>query len=231
VAIDLAIVTGATSGIGRATAIALAERGIRVALIGRRNDALAAVRELCPGSMSWTVELTDDDAVHGLVADIRNWAPEANIGLVNAAGIAQFGDFHGSTPRLQLETNLTAPLQLIAAVLPWMLAQGTYHRVVNVSSIAAVHAFPGAAAYSASKAGLLAASRSLNAEYRARGIYFTTVIAGATDTELWDSQAYIPERSDMLRPESVANLIADILFTPEDRVLEEITIMPSKGIL
>ncbi|MEQ1821596.1 MAG: SDR family NAD(P)-dependent oxidoreductase [Fimbriimonadaceae bacterium] len=229
-AIDLAIVTGATSGIGRATAIALAKRGVQVALIGRRKDALAQVRELCPGSLAWEVDLTADDAVKTVVSNVSKWMPEAKIGLVNAAGIAQFGDFHNSEPRAQLEINLVAPLQLTACVIPCMLAR-QYGRVVSVSSIAAVHAFPGAATYSASKAGLLAATKSLNAEYRARGIYFTTVIVGATDTELWDSQSFVPDRSDMLRPEVVGDLIADILFAPGDRVLEEITIMPPKGIL
>jgi 3-oxoacyl-[acyl-carrier protein] reductase len=199
-------------------------------LVGRRKDALAQVQALCPGSLAWEADLASDEAVKALVTNIMNWMPNAKIGLVNAAGIAQFGDFHNSDPRAQLDINLVAPLRFSASVIPWMLAR-EFGRVVNISSIAAVHAFPGAATYSASKAGLLAASRSLNAEYRTRGIYFTTVIVGATDTELWDSQSFVPDRSDMLRPESVGDLIADILFTPEDRVLEEITIMPPKGIL
>jgi short-subunit dehydrogenase len=199
--------------------------------LGRRRDALEEVKSLCPGSSVWVIDLTSRTAMETVVADLQGTAPSGSIGLVNAAGIATFEDFETGEPAGQIETNLIAPLNLIRAVLPWTLTCGTDHRVVSVSSIAAVHAFSGAATYSATKAGLLAASKCLNAEFRSRGIHFTTVIAGATDTALWDDKHFVPNREDMLRPEAVGELIADLLLAPPDRAIDEVTIMPPKGIL
>ncbi|MEQ1935393.1 MAG: SDR family NAD(P)-dependent oxidoreductase [Fimbriimonadaceae bacterium] len=230
-AIEFAIITGASSGIGRAAAIELARRGVSVALLGRRRDALAEVKSLCPGSSVWEIELNSPPEIAALVTELRSIAPAGSVGLVNAAGVAQFEDFEKGEPAHQIETNLTAPLNLIREILPWLLSNGTGHRVISVSSIAAVHAFPGAATYSATKAGLLAASKCLNAEFRSRGIHFTTIIAGATDTALWDDKHFVPKREDMLRPEAVGELIADLLLAPPDRAIDEVTIMPPKGIL
>jgi NAD(P)-dependent dehydrogenase (short-subunit alcohol dehydrogenase family) len=151
--------------------------------------------------------------------------------LVNAAGVAEFGDFSEmslASVEGQVQTNLMAPLVLCHEIIPWMLASGG-GRIVNVLSVAATHAFPGAVAYGAAKAGLLMAGRCLAAEYRRHGIRVTSVLPGATDTPLWGAGG--PDRADMLAAQAVADLIADIVDMPSDRNVDEITLMPPKGIL
>lgn len=236
----LAIVTGATSGIGRATAMHLAAQGIPVALLARRRTVLEEVALLCENSLPVTVDLIGEHSVEDAVEQVHEWSSSLKsenhgIALVNAAGVAQFGDFHKVPTHdiaHQIATNLVAPLQLIHAVLPWMLNTPTArHRVVNVLSIAAAHVFPGAASYSAAKAGLLAATRSLALEYRTQGIFFTSILPGAVDTPIWDAQGFIPDRADMLSDKAIAEAIGDVLTAPADRVFDEIRIMPPKGIL
>lgn len=236
----LAIVTGATSGIGRATALHLSTLGIPVALLARRRTVLEEVALLCENALPVTVDLTGEHAVEDAIEQVHEWSSTLDsehhgIGLINAAGVAQFGEFHKVPTHdisHQITTNLIAPLQVIHAIMPWMVNQpASRHRIVNVLSIAAAHVFPGAASYSAAKAGLLAATRSLAQEYRSQGIFFTSILPGAVDTPIWDGQGFVPNREDMLPDKAVAEAIADILLAPADRVFDEVRIMPPKGIL
>jgi NAD(P)-dependent dehydrogenase (short-subunit alcohol dehydrogenase family) len=240
VGLRLAIVTGATSGIGRATALHLSSLGIPVALLARRRTVLEEVALLCENALPVTVDLIGEHAVEDAIEQVHEWSStlggdDHGIGLINAAGVAQFGEFHKMPTHdisHQISTNLVAPLQVIHAVLPWMVNQpAARHRIVNVLSIAAAHVFPGAASYSAAKAGLLAATRSLAQEYRNQGIFFTSILPGAVDTPIWDGQGFVPNREDMLSDKAVAEAIADILLAPADRVFDEVRIMPPKGIL
>lgn len=238
--LKLAIVTGATSGIGRATALHLSQQGIPVALLARRRAVLEEVAVLCETAFPVSVDLNGEHSVEDAMEQVHEWSQTLGnggkgIGLVNAAGVAQFGDFHKMPTHdiaHQISTNLIAPLQMIHAILPWMLhSPGPTHRIVNVLSIAAAHVFPGAASYSAAKAGLLAATRSLALEYRNQGIYFTSILPGAVDTPIWDAQGSVPDRGDMLTDKAVAEAITDVLTAPADRVFDEIRILPPKGIL
>lgn len=236
----LAIVTGATSGIGRATALHLSDKGIPVALLARRRPVLEEVALLCENAFPVAVDLTGEHSVEDAIEQVHEWSSTLEsehhgIALVNAAGVAQFGEFHKVPTHdivHQIATNLVAPLQVIHATLPWMLNMPTArHRVVNVLSIAAAHVFAGAASYSAAKAGLLAATRSLALEYRTQGIFFTSILPGAVDTPIWEGQGFVPDRADMLSDRAVAEAIGDVLAAPSDRVFDEIRIMPPKGIL
>ena len=103
--------------------------------------------------------------------------------------------------------------------------------IVNVLSIAAVVGLPRAAAYSASKAGALGLTRSLNAEFRSQGIRISALIPGATDTPLWDSSDSDIDRGRMLRSEDVSQTVLWMLQTPRTASIDEIHLMPSEGIL
>ena len=150
--------------------------------------------------------------------------------MVNAAGVAEFGDFTKLDFRNQLDVNLVAPLALCQAAIPWMLEHGS-GQIINVLSIAATTPFSGAAAYAASKAGLLMAGRCLSAEFRKQGVRVTSVLPGATDTPIWDDASFVPERADMLSVSAVAEAICYLVGLPADRVIEELTLTPPKGIL
>jgi NADP-dependent 3-hydroxy acid dehydrogenase YdfG len=153
--------------------------------------------------------------------------------LVTAAGVASFGPVAGSKPAdwdAMLAVNLRAVMVTCRAVLPVMLHQrrGT---IVNVASVAAQRFIPGSAAYAATKAGVVVWSRVLREEVRAEGVRVGVLVPGAVDTSLWDTIPSGHDRSRMLRPEEVARAAVLMASMPADASLEEITLLPSAGIL
>lgn len=221
------VITGASSGIGAETARQLSPHASLV-LVGRNVEKLTAVVNECEDACSIAVDLIED--VQPIVNALMGTA-DARV-LINCAGIAEYGPYHEMewhTIDRQLQVNLIAPMRLSHALLPWLLAgQG---QVINVLSIAATQTFPGAAAYMAGKAGLLAAARAWQAEYRRLGLRISNVLPGATDTPIWDGGGFVPERSDMLPCSAVAEAIASLVLMPADRNVDELTLMPPKGIL
>lgn len=230
----VALVTGASSGIGRATAAALAEAGWLVALVARDSKRLAEVSEgLVPGSTRvFAQDLTDFDRLAALVAEV-----EASLGpltlLVNNAGVGHTGAL-ATLPLAEwqqvLAVNLTAPFALTQAVLPGMRARrcGT---IINIVSIAGQRTFPEWGAYATSKHGLMAFSRTLAQEVRSEGIRVVALCPGAVDTPLWDSAQVQADfdRSAMLTADSVARLVLWAVELPEGVVLEEAVLMPNRG--
>lgn len=230
------LATGASSGIGRAAALALAGPSTRLVLAGRNRAALQESADACRDAGSEAhVALADFSApkdVDRLAHDCLELADDDPIHLINAAGFARFGPFHEhdlDTDLQQIEVMLAAPLRLCHRLIPAMADRG-FGRIVNVLSVAATHVFPGAAAYSAAKAGLLAAGRSLMAEYRDRGVQVCAIVPGATDTPLWDTGSG-PDRADMLPPERVGEAIRFVLDAPADMSVDEIVVLPPRGIL
>ncbi len=223
------IVTGASSGIGRETALLLAAQGHEIVLSARREHLLRELAEQCgPRAHVFACDVCEESQT--LIDFARNLGSGVEPVLVNAAGIAEFGDFTKLEFQGQLNVNLSAPMALCQAAIPWMLSHGS-GQIVNVLSIAATTTFAGAAAYAASKAGLLTAGRCLSAEYRKQGIRITSILPGATDTPIWDGAPFVPERADMLTALAVADAICWVINLPADRVIDELTITPPKGIL
>ena len=103
--------------------------------------------------------------------------------------------------------------------------------IVNVASIAAKRALPGSAVYTATKAGLFGFSRVLAEELRSTGVRVGVLMPGAVDTPLWDTLGGSPPRDKMLRPEDVARAAVLMASLPPHAVLEELTLLPSGGIL
>jgi NAD(P)-dependent dehydrogenase (short-subunit alcohol dehydrogenase family) len=228
-----AIVTGASRGIGAATARLLAAAGCEVVLAARGREALEALAgEIGPTAHAFPVDVTDREGCLSLVEFARSLGPARPV-LVNNAGLAEFGDF-ATMPleriERQIEVGLLGPLYLTHGVVPWMLAEGG-GAIVNVLSVTANHVFPGAAGYGTAKAGLHMLGRIVAAEYRRQGIRVTNILPGAVDTPLWDTQSFVPNREDMLPPAAVAEAIRDVVFLPPDRAVDEIHLMPPKGVL
>ena len=176
------------------------------------------------------LDLSDPTQAQRLLAHLKNLGEGEQV-LVNNAGTAQFGVFHEMAwddHVKQIELNLIGTMAATYAVLPAMLDEGS-GQFINVLSIAATHVFAGAEAYSASKAGALAFGRSLSAAYRAQGIRVSQILPGATNTPIWGSTG--PDKDEMLAPEAVARVIRDLIDAPADRVIDEVTISPPKGIL
>ncbi|MEB3359835.1 MAG: SDR family oxidoreductase [Synechococcales bacterium] len=233
-----ALITGASSGIGRETALAFAKAGIHLALVGRSESRLEsiseAVRQMGVDAQVRGIDLADVGQVKARIGSFLEDVGPIDI-LVNNAGMGYTGDLI-STPledwQQVIALNLTSVFQCIQAVLPPMRdrQQGT---IINVASIAGYQFFPGWGAYNVSKAGLIALSKTLAAEERSHGIRVVTIVPGAVNTSIWDTDTVQADfdRSKMLTPETVAQTIVHAALLPQHAVIEELTVMPSAGAL
>jgi short-subunit dehydrogenase len=187
-----ALVTGASSGIGRALAIALAERGADLVLFARRQDRLEEVaREISKlGRRAVPVagDVTDSSARRRALDAAQNEFGGLDI-LVNNAGVAAHGRFAEADPgRLRpiMEVNFFAPVELIRESLP-LLRAGTQPMIVNVGSILGERGCPHKSEYSASKFALHGFSEAVRPELARLGIDVLVVAAGPTETEHFDN--------------------------------------------
>lgn len=231
-----ALITGASSGIGKATALEFAKAGIDVALVSRSRDKLAAVASAVQvtgvKAKAYELDLAAVEQVKEQIELISLDFGGIDI-LVNNAGIAYIGTL-SETPLADwltvINLNLTSVFQCIVGILPTMRSResGT---IINVASIAGKQPFPGWGAYSVSKAGLIALSKTVAAEERDRGIRVTAICPGAVDTELWDALNSNFDRKAMLTPQIVAQSILHTALLPKQAVIDELTLMPSAGTL
>lgn len=189
----VALVTGASRGIGRAIAIALATDGHAVAVNYRSNvddakDTLSLVEELGGEGMVVQADVSDPGEVNGLFAEIEEQLGPVAV-LVNNAGIRR----DGLAVRMTndgwddvLGTNLSGAFACCRRALRPMIRE-SWGRIVNVASVAGVHGNPGQANYSAAKAGLLGLTRSLAREVAKKKVTVNAVAPGLIDTELTES--------------------------------------------
>jgi 3-oxoacyl-[acyl-carrier protein] reductase len=232
----VAIVTGAGSGIGRATALALAQTGVRVVLAARTQQNLEVVFHdiTSNGGTALVVptDVGDERQIEQLVARTQDQFGRLDI-LVTSAGGASFGPLVESRTEdwdAMIAINLRATYLCCKHALKVMLAQGRGH-ILNVLSIASQTALPGSAAYTASKFGALGLTKVLAAEVRAQGIKVTAVIPGAVDTPLWDKSGGDLDRRKMLAPADVAAAMLSVIAQPPSIYTDEIVLMPPLGIL
>ncbi|MEA5596769.1 SDR family oxidoreductase [Rivularia sp. UHCC 0363] len=233
-----ALITGASSGIGKQTALAFASSGIDVALVGRSTERLAAIENAAiktgVKAKAYAVDLANlsevEEQIHQVALDFGN----IDI-LVNNAGMgytATLSQTSLSDWQKVIDLNLTSVFECVKGILPSMREQ---HRgtIINVASIAGKQAFANWGAYSVSKAGVIALSQALAQEERAHGIRVTAICPGAVNTELWDSETVNADfdRSNMLTPEIVAQSILHTVLLPRQAVVDELILMPSAGVL
>lgn len=231
-----ALITGASSGIGKATALAFAESGIHVALVSRSQTKLEEVAKAARGygvtAKAYSVDLADVTHVSEHIAAIAQDFGAIDI-LVNNAGMGYTGSLQ-DTPlvdwQMVLDLNLTSVFQCIQAILPGMRQR---HRgtIINIASVAGHQAFPNWGAYCVSKFGLVALSKTLAIEERANGIRIVTISPGSVNTPIWDTDTVQADfdRSQMLTPEIVAQSVLYTALLPEQAVVEEMILMPNAG--
>jgi 3-oxoacyl-[acyl-carrier protein] reductase len=227
------VVTGASSGIGRAVAMCLAHRGVHVALNGRNEERLEETRRSCEQAGVNAHAVPGDAGDEAVLRSLFGFQPDLPLGAVFAAGYARFGDtlsLDEAVWNATLHANLTALFRGNRIAIETMLARGG-GRVVNVLSIASRVAFPFSAAYVASKYGALGLTRSLAAEFRSRGVELIAFMPGSTDTELWDAQESALDRTKMMKPEDVAVGIVNALLHEGEAYLDEVLLMPPGGVL
>lgn len=233
-----ALITGASSGIGKATSLAFAKAGIDVALVSRSSDKLAEVAKIAQDlgvkAKAYPVDLAEIAQVQAKISAIAADFGTIDI-LVNNAGMGYTGAL-SETPLSDwlavLNLNLTSVFQCILGILPMMRDRQT-GTIINVASIAGQQAFPNWGAYCVSKAGLITLSKTLAAEERVHGIRVSAICPGSVNTELWDSETVQSnfDRSVMLTPEIIAQSILYTALLPAQAVIEELTLMPNAGVL
>lgn len=192
-----ALITGSSSGIGAALAVALAKRGSVVGICGRRADRLEEVLQRCqrfnPDCQAWQIDLVDTESLGSFVAEVESQFGAIDL-LVNNAGIPKRRKVSQLTTeevRDVMAVNYLAAAAVTLAVLPGMLDRGR-GRIVNVASTAGRLGGPGEVAYGASKAALSVWSEGLAAELGAQGIGVQLVIPGPIDTEIVDQPGEDP---------------------------------------
>jgi NADP-dependent 3-hydroxy acid dehydrogenase YdfG len=233
-----ALITGASSGIGKATALAFAKAGIDIALVGRSQNNLEfvskAAHEFGVEAKAFCVDLAEVAEVKAKIQAIAHEFGNIDI-LINNAGIGYTGNLN-DTPledwQQVINVNLTSVFQCMMGILPGMRQQGQ-GTIINIASIAAKQAFAGWGAYCVSKAGLLSLSQTLAQEERANGIRVMAICPGSVNTEIWDTPTVKAnfDRSQMLTPEIVAQTILHTVLLPQQAVIEELTIMSNAGVL
>jgi short-subunit dehydrogenase len=188
-----ALVTGASSGIGRAVAVQLAAEGSDLVVVARRRDRLEDLAAELSGAHGVAVEVlvadvTDTEQLAAVEARLRSGAPPVDL-LVNNAGLGAHGAF-AEIPidwqEGQIRLNVLAPVRLSHAALEGMLARGT-GGILNVSSIAGRQPMPHVATYAATKAYLSSFSHALHEEVRRQGVTVTALLPGFTRTEFHDA--------------------------------------------
>jgi 3-oxoacyl-[acyl-carrier protein] reductase len=230
------VITGASRGIGRATALSLARGGYRLALAARSQEALHAVaaeaRALGAEALALPTDVTDEAAVEALFDATAEWYNGLDA-LVNAAGYGRFDPIEradSQTWHATLAVNLTGTYYCCKHAVQLMLSRGA-GQIINILSIAARHPFPNATAYCASKYGAYGLTLSLAAEVRRRGIRVTALLPGSVDTPFWDTAGGGPDRALMLQQDHVAETIRFLLDQPAEMAMDEVVVMPPGGIL
>lgn len=234
----VAVVTGASSGLGRATALALGQAGADVALLARSAQDLdrtaASLRPVGRQALVLPVDLAREDEILSAVDSVVGQWHRVDM-LVNAAATdvpARVIELSTEAWDRVLAVNLRAPFILAKAVLPHMMrsGQGT---IVNVSSVAGKRGWANAAAYCASKFGLNGLTQALAAEAKDSGVRVCVIFPGAMATNwgVWSAEERhraesSPKSSDALLPADVAALIVWIASAPPEVVLNEAIVTP-----
>jgi len=230
----VALVTGGTRGIGEAIARRLAGDGFAVFISGSSEESTGK-------ALARFAKEKVGIPIRGFAADVRREADQkllvestAREGgrldvLVNNAGLGHFGPVDELSPeqfREVLETNLFGAFYAVHYAAPLMKKNGGGF-IVNIASLAAVNAFAGGAAYNASKFGLLGFSEAAMLDLRHSGIRMASILPGSVDTEFGHPSAS-REASWMLRPEDVAEAVADLVRYPERAIPSRIDLRPAK---
>jgi len=236
----VAIVTGAGRGVGRATALALAEKGVRVGLVARTESALKQVArdiEAAGGkALAVPADIADEAQVAAMMEKVLAQFGRLDI-LINNAGIAHWGTVESFSLEQWnhiMGVNLTGMFLCSRAAIPALKRQGEGH-IINISSGAGKQGYPQLAAYCASKFGVIGFSEALAGELGPFKIRVSTLVPGTVDTE-FGSEARQGRPRDpsakVLRPQDVAQAILFLLTQSEWAWTQEMNLWPyrEKGV-
>ncbi len=234
---QVALITGAGSGIGLATAHALASEGIRLVLSGRTVSKLEKLandlKQTLPEAdvLILPADVSNPTQVNTLVTQALEKFQRIDI-LINNAGVA------GKTALLQeipteevhriIDTNLKGAIFVMQAVLLHAMVPRQAGTIININSVSGKTAFPFWSLYDASKFGLRAITEAVAEEQRSNNIKVTSIYPGAVDTPLWETVEldHEPQREGMLDSQTIADTVLYILRQPKKAFIPEITLEP-----
>jgi NADP-dependent 3-hydroxy acid dehydrogenase YdfG len=232
---QVALVTGASSGVGKSVSLALAEQGATVYLVGRNEDRLAATQSEAAArgglALPHTADLTVDDDLQGIADRIVADFGGLDV-LVHAAGVMAGGTTAAATISdldRQYRTNLRAPYGLTQLLLPALRERRG--QVVFINSTQGASAAPKAGQYAASKHGLRAVADSLRAEVNEHGVRVLTILLGQTATPMQqrlyeaEGRSYHPDQ--LIQPRDVADMVLGALAVPPTAQVAEMTVLPT----
>ena len=235
----VAVVTGASSGIGRAIAHKLSSEGCKVALASRSVDKLQEIeKEQNTETMSVRMDVTDTESVKGAFEDIFRVMGQIDI-LVNCAGVmplTYLKNRHLEEWLQTIEVNVKGTLRCIHEALPPMKVKKNGH-IVNIASVDGKEIFKGGAVYGASKAAIIELSRAmrmeLSPEFNIRvtsiepGTVATNLRDDITDSELLNEKDYNYEEEPHLEPENIADAVFYAVSQPDSVNVNELLIKPT----
>ena len=230
---QVAVVTGASSGIGRAISLALAVQGAALCLVGRRLETLEAVAEQARTTAQvrcYRTDLTRDEDISELAARLQRVFESIDL-LVHSAGVHSLGKLEDAPVEdfdWQYRTNVRAPYVLTQALLPMLrLRRG---QIVFINSSAGLSARANVSQYAATKHALKAVADSLREEVNAEGLRVLSVYPGRTASPMqaivheMEGRPYHPER--LMQPEDVAAVVLNALSLPRSAEVSDIHIRP-----
>ena len=231
----LALITGATKGIGRSTAQTFAKSGWNLILLARNVQKLQDLKnELSDAGVQINImacDLSKSDQIDQYLNQcIKSYGCPTV--LINNAGFAYNGDLV-SMPLNKwqeiIQVNLTSVFQICSCIVPLMRIKGGL--IINVSSHAANNAFPEWGAYCVSKAALASFTKCLREEERKNSIRACTITLGSVNSPLWDSEFVNSDfnKDSMLSSDKVSEAILFIAEQPKSQLIEDLTLMPATG--
>ena len=229
----LAVVTGATEGIGRAIAVALGGAGAKLAICARTapnvDATIAALRQAGLDAIGRPCDVADPAAVRAFADFVGRECGDAAV-LVNNAGIGRFASFEALTLEDWDETiavNLRSLYLVTRAFLPGLVRAGA-SSIVNIASLAGRNGFEGGTAYCASKHAVLGFSKALMLEVRKRGLRVIAICPGSVATPFMDKQDRMrPNRDRILTADDVAQAVVGALTLADRAMLSELDIRPT----
>lgn len=228
-------ITGATKGIGRATAIPLSYLGVNLLIGSRCEEDLQSLATSLRSRVTYKqLDVADENPVMAFLSEgeINLWKIDALINCGGCSSLNLFLELSREKFERIISFSLSGPF-LISKYFANHIVKNRRGQIINISSIsiAGNTMLEGDTVYSASKFALLELSKAMQLELRKKGVYATSVFPESTSTFFWKQIGNYPEQSKMIPQETIVKYMVSVLCQPEGAVVEEVTITPPLGIL
>jgi NADP-dependent 3-hydroxy acid dehydrogenase YdfG len=228
----VALITGAGRGLGREIALAFAQAGADIVATARTKaqveDTTEEIKALGRRALSIVTDVRQEDQVRAMADQALKEFGQVDI-LVNNAGMSVYGSFveqKAANWQAMINTNLMGTILCTHAILASMLARGQ-GLIINISSVAGIHGLPNEAVYCASKHGVKGFTDALAMELKDKGVRVCGIYPGGMNTPFWDVQTYLGDRSRIMDPAKVAEMVLAVAAQPQGTLVREVILFPT----